>query len=725
MPKNHIVRARGNTFFADRRHVAAGALVLLWCAVSALLALWYAGRIRDWSVMTDELLYAKLATAIAETGSPLPQVHGSSVSVYNQLYPLLLAPLYGRLSAPDAFRAAHVLNALLMASTAFPAYLLARQVVSRGWSFAVATLSVVVPWMVLTGFVMTESAAYPAFLWAILGLQLAVAEPSPRRDELAIAALGLAVLARTQFAALALVLPLAIVGHELGRTRRLGEGLRESVRRHRLLVALYGAGAVAAVVLAVAGSLGDLLGVYAVTIEDSILPSGVWSAAAEQIDAVAIGCGLVPLVLGGGWMLATVVRPREPREHALATLLLVTTVVLTFVSASFAVRFGRDEVVYDRYLFYVVPLLLVGAAAGLAKTPRRTLALGAAAVTVLFATTAPLLPFTTFPGINVDSAPSVLNDTLRDQSGDLDTGTYVGLLGLLAGVVLVLAVLFAPRVPTAVVLFVALGAFSVLTLRTEVNRILDGTALSGRPLARDTGLVLDWVDSVVPPGSQAGLVPYPVSTAWDTTAIRWWDAEFWNRRVTRAYAAPDGNFTYTPFPLEQLEVEWETGLVADTEDAPRYVLASPGDSRFRLAGSPVGRNVGLVVRAVERPYRALWATRGLQTDGWTRPGRAALIRFYGAGTTRVSFTLRAPESAAAGYVLEGEGVRRVGALAAGDGRTEVFTICVPASGFAELRLRGTSTTRMDPVQLSPDEIGTRAVGVLVGPIAAPKTGAPC
>ena len=46
--------------------------------------------------------------------------------------------------------------------------------------------------MVLTGFVMTEVAAYPAFLWAILGLQLAIAAPSPRRDLLAVAALALA-----------------------------------------------------------------------------------------------------------------------------------------------------------------------------------------------------------------------------------------------------------------------------------------------------------------------------------------------------------------------------------------------------------------------------------------------------------------------------------------------------------------------------------------------------
>jgi hypothetical protein len=250
--------------------VVGAGLVLLWAGVSAALALTFAGRIQDWSVMTDELLYAKLATAIAETGSPLPEIHGASISILNLLYPLLIAPFYGALSPPDAFRAAHVLNAVVMASAMFPAYLLGRQVLSRPWSFAVAGLSVLVPWMVVTGFLMTEVAAYPAFLWALLGLQLAIAAPSPRRDALAVGALGLAVLARTQFAALVVVLPLAILGHEVGRaitsrraTRRqaLLAGARQTLHRHRVLAGVYAVGIAVAAVVALVGSAGTLLGV--------------------------------------------------------------------------------------------------------------------------------------------------------------------------------------------------------------------------------------------------------------------------------------------------------------------------------------------------------------------------------------------------------------------------------------------------------------------------------
>jgi hypothetical protein len=694
----------------------SAALVALWLAVGTTIAVSFSGRIRDWSVMTDELLYAKLATSIGNTFSPLPTVHDTTVEVYNQLYPLLLAPFYGTLSAPDAFRAAHVLNAFVMASAAFPAYLLARQVVGRAWSFAVAALTILVPWMILTGFVMTENAAYPAFLWAIVGLQRATAEPSPRRDLLAAGALALAALARTQFLVLVLVLPLAILAHEIGYPRRVVAGARAAFERHRVLAGVYAIGVLGVAVLAVADSAGGVLGVYAVTLEEgSLLPSEVWAAAARHVDAVAIGCGFVPLVLGGGWMLVTLVRPATRAEHAFATLALLAIIALTFEVASFGVRFGAD-VVRDRYLFYVVPLLLVGTAAALTRTTRRhEIAIGAAFVTVFFAATAASLPFTTYPGVWVDSPASVLNELLIEQSGDLGTGTFVALLGLFAGVVLVLALLFARRALLAGSVVAALVLFSVLTLESEADRILAGTGLSGRPLADQPGIVLDWVDTVVPHGEEAAILAFPVSTAWDTTAIRWWDAELWSRSIGQAYVADDGNFRYTPFPHRRLRVDWNTGEVAETADAPRYVLMAPGESRFLLAGRTNAENLGLEMREVERPYHALWASRGLQADGWTTPERRATIRVYAASgrRARVEVMLRAPHSGPAGYRVTAPGVRRVGRLEAAAAAIEAVDVC----GTTEITLDSSGRARIEGVQLGPEVEETRVVGVGVGPVA--------
>jgi len=76
--------------------------------------------------MTDELLYTKLAQHFADTGSPLPVLHGEHVGFLGVVYSILLAPLYAAFDPVTAFDATHVLNAVLFASAAIPVYLLAR-----------------------------------------------------------------------------------------------------------------------------------------------------------------------------------------------------------------------------------------------------------------------------------------------------------------------------------------------------------------------------------------------------------------------------------------------------------------------------------------------------------------------------------------------------------------------------------------------------------------------
>ena len=62
-------------------------MVLLWLALGSALAA-FTSKVADWFVMTDELLYERLALSIARTHSPLPRVHTEAVSNINQLYPL-------------------------------------------------------------------------------------------------------------------------------------------------------------------------------------------------------------------------------------------------------------------------------------------------------------------------------------------------------------------------------------------------------------------------------------------------------------------------------------------------------------------------------------------------------------------------------------------------------------------------------------------------------------
>ena len=340
---------------------------------AAGLAAAYAARTTSWAVMTDELQVARLAVSIAETFSPVPTIHGVYYGAHSQLYPLLLAPFYGSLSAPAAATAAHALNGLLLASAAVPAYLLARSVTgSRAAGYVAAALTAFTPWLAISATLLTENAAYPAFAWAVLLCHRALAEPSPRRDWFALAGLLLAFLARTQLVVLALALPLALVLHELGLSLRAGkttrEALRASAASHRVLVGAYLAGALAAGVLALGGSLGGIVGNYAVPFEGDLVPDGLWSSAAAHFDQIAVGVGILPVLLAGSWVLTTAVRPDGREAHAFAALTAVLVPALTLQVTSFDLRFTPEQFIQERYLVYVVPLVAVGAAAWLART---------------------------------------------------------------------------------------------------------------------------------------------------------------------------------------------------------------------------------------------------------------------------------------------------------------------------------------------------------------------
>src|SRR4051812_25066036 len=159
-----------------------GAPIALWLVSGAVLSA-FTSRVVDWFVMTDELLYERLALSVDRLHTPVPHVHGAVIGSINQLYPLLLAPVFASGTIADGLQRAHVLNAFVITSASIPAYLLALRVTRNVRASVLAgALTVVVPWMVLSSFLLTEVAAYPAFVWALLAFYDTVARPSARSD---------------------------------------------------------------------------------------------------------------------------------------------------------------------------------------------------------------------------------------------------------------------------------------------------------------------------------------------------------------------------------------------------------------------------------------------------------------------------------------------------------------------------------------------------------------
>lgn len=56
--------------------------IALWLMFGAALA-WITSQVADWFVMTDELLYERLALSIDRLHSPLPRVHDVAVANLN------------------------------------------------------------------------------------------------------------------------------------------------------------------------------------------------------------------------------------------------------------------------------------------------------------------------------------------------------------------------------------------------------------------------------------------------------------------------------------------------------------------------------------------------------------------------------------------------------------------------------------------------------------------
>jgi hypothetical protein len=685
----------------------------IWIAAGAALSA-VTTRVVDWFVMTDELLYERLAISVAHLHDPLPHVRGALIPNGSQLYPLLLSSVYRHGLVPASIHDAHVLNAYVMTSAAIPSFLLARSVTGRrGVSYLVAALSVLVPWMVFASFLLTEVAAYPAFLWAILAIQHATVAPRARNDVLALLGILLATLARTQFFALVLVLAAAVVAHELAyapsgprRLDRVRAGVRNAIAGHRVLAGFAAVVALALVVLAAAGRLSSALGTYADSIEGNPFPAHYVPSVAEHLAMVALGLGVLPFVVGVAWLVGGLAGASTRERQTFAAVGTATIVVLALEVTSFDLRFGGG-VVRERYLFYVVPVILVALVAAMTdvRWPRWSLLAPTAVLVWGFAEAG--LPH--YDKLNADTPISALDDKVLAVAHSVAHAR----IALVAGTILVAALfleasLLMRRTHLAVLLAVLTAITLPLETRYAFERLFAVNGTSGRPISLDQGVVFDWLDRTIGPRASATMVPYPVNYAdyWASVGW-WWDLEFWNESVDRAAYLP-GMYLWTPstFPRVMLRFDPRTGVA--NASPTKYVVESNKETRFRIAGptthgDPDTRDSMVIV--AEKPWRAEWLTYGLTDDGWTRPGQTARVRIFatpqqkGPVIRTLTLGVQAPTDVASRpfRVASNRAVVRSVANDA-DRVLAVVQACVPAHGSTDVRLtaRGHSPTYGDP-----------------------------
>ncbi|CAN5334061.1 hypothetical protein BH18ACT12_BH18ACT12_04360 [soil metagenome] len=680
--------------------------------------------------MTDELLYERLAISIVHLGSPLPYIHGELIGNVNQLYPLLLAPLFHETLVPSALHDAHVLNAFVMSSASIPAFLLARRVTqSPPLSYFVAALSVLIPWIALSSFLMTEVVAYPVFLWTVLALQHAAVAPRARNDVLLVFALIVATLARTQFAVLLVVLPLALLIHHFAFARadsiagRLRATVRELVSAHRELAVAYVVLIVVGVALLAAGRLSSALGTYSVTAEGDLLPEGMGRSLLEHLAPIGLGMGVLPFILGVAWLLTSLVGSRSREQQAFASIATVTIAVLLLEVTSYDLRFGQGRL-HDRYLFYVVPLVLIAFAAMLRdwRWSRWTLFVSTGLLAMAFA----VVPVVRYPKFNVDSPVAVLNDTLLDLTGSVQGAQLLlAFLAIGAALMFFLAAAFLRHRQLAVLLLATAALTMPVQAGLAFNRLLNVDGTSGRPITLDQGVVFDWIDRKLGPSAKVTMVPYPFlyGNYWENVAY-WWNVEFWNASVQRA-AVYEGAFTGTPETFPPIVLSFDRATGRANVSPSDYSIQAVGETRFRLAGEVLGEDRGVALIKAQKPWRAEWLAFDLYRDGWTVPRIVGTIRVFAAPGQSVStmrfltVSVRGPRDVGPRRFQVSSNASDWRGVADEKGTSNQISVCVPARGFADVRV---DAPRYSPIYGDPRSEASfvsyaRSGGVLVTGIA--------
>jgi hypothetical protein len=575
--------------------------VWAWLAGIVLVSTWaeiLIGRgLQSPTVFSDELIYSELARSFSDGGHfLLRDVPTTAYGPLSRLYPVLIAPAYNLSgNAVQAFEFVKVINSALMSLAALPAYFVARRLLSRNFALIAAALAVAVPSIVYSGMVMTESAAYPAFLICALAIIASLEEPSVRRQILVLAAIGLAFSVRAQAIALlpAYVTGIALLGClESNPGTRLRDLRRNLVPYKPTWLAL--AGGVALVVAVQAGrgrSPIDLVGSYRVVAGDTVFGSiPRWFL--YHLADLDLYVGVVPFAA----FLALLPRAlragssRPLRVFAVAALSVLVWMILLVAAFSSSVwGLGR---LHERNLFYVVPLILIGFLAffELEEVRDRRLALGAA---VAASALPAVLPFAQLvKGARVDALALVpwANTLVSKGAVPLVMTAFAALLSTLVFV----PRRFMPILISVVALnFLAIGSAATWHIRESAR------------LLADVRVHQTWIEDAVGPTAPVAAVWFPNSTAcvpvsrWYRRELSLFENEFFNRNVRSVY--------YVGQPVDQLPSE---RLVVDR--ATRVLTPSgPGDfaPRYLAVGEEV--RLGAPVVARDRQTRTvLYRVRG-------------------------------------------------------------------------------------------------------------------
>jgi hypothetical protein len=557
-----------------RAALALGALVLVALVGYGLLSTFVAGP----RVFGDEVIYLDAGDSLADGHGLLVQEHRYG---RGPGYPGTIAPIaVVTQDRSTVYFWAKLFNALWFALTAIPIYLLAHRLLPRRTSFVVTALSLLIPSSIYVGLVMTDSLAYLVGLVAVYAIVLAVERPTWRRQLAVPAAVLVAYLVRPQFAVLypAFVLAVAAVSR-----RRLRD--------------LWVTGVVTGLALAGAGALTIARGANALGDYSFLWRSYDLDGVARMFDYhladLALYLGLIPLIILPAALAVFYRKARagSAAHRAFLVVFLSTTLLALFVAALFASSGSAQGRIYDRYVFYVVPLwLLVGAVWLQEGAPRTRRAVGVGAALLLGALA--LLPFDVYVVDDASKELHAAGTPIWTHLGDLAVAHgQTGHRAIeVAAVLATAAVVAIPRrfAPALVLPLIAVFAVNSALLWTHGMRDNNGDVFASQSSA-----TRGWVDRIVPDDQSVTLLQVQPTGCQRELGYAYMLTEFFNDRVD---ATPQlGVAPYGGLPNETVHVSGAGHLIGLDGRALRssWVVAPSG---VKVSGTPVAE--GTVDRLV-------------------------------------------------------------------------------------------------------------------------------
>ncbi len=656
------------------RHVGQFEVFALAALMLGAAALFSMYALRVGSFQPDEEYYIELTRFIARHfPSALWQtaIYWKGIQRLDQV---ILAVPFSLMRGPGAYEVSHVIQASLFASTALPVWLMARGAGLDRWPrLLAATVSIIIPWAVVSSSFLVEGSAYPAFAWVLYATWRAAAKPSRTAEVSAILAVAVAALCRTQLLALAPIVPAAVLWQELRvgsgeprLTTRLRQLPRRLAIRHPIITFATSALLVAAVLnelQALPGNVvGELTRGYGVPDPGSL--SVEWGRVSYYLARMTAGTGFIAAGLGWAWSLREVVRPGSTLSHALAVTctLGIAGVLLGLITG------GPDE----RYIVYGAAPIGLAFAASLQDGLRAHRARAGYVGSIIVATAATILL--------IDSvgwpAPGGPYDFFTYPADAFYSRVVVGRLSelsiplvhlqperILEFAMIIVALAWAIGVvrfqrvlrPAAVALGVAVLALCTAEMfYAEEQFTTSAAAAAGGPSAAQRS----WVDSHVPANATVADIAVGLGETGDFSDI-WRTIQFWNSSVQQAAFFN----SLGPLPVAfgnvilGLSVDPSSGRVYGTAGPPflhpyplsQYVLMPRVDSlpvgfdTVRVQQDPV---MLVNLETLRMPPRLDWRLDGTSAEGFMSPGVPAVATVFPAALTGgrlcASMTLSAP-----------------------------------------------------------------------------------